>query len=110
MNSNSRFRSAVIFGGAGFIGSNWANWLLQNSNAKVHIFDNLSRAGVRHNLDWLQQSARGSGRLTITVGDIRNLRMVESAVRHATEIYHFAAQVAVTASLLYPRYDFEVNV
>jgi CDP-paratose 2-epimerase len=110
MNSNGRFRSAVIFGGAGFIGSNWANWLLQNSSAKVHVFDNLSRPGVRHNLEWLQQCARGSGRLNITVGDVRNAKMVESAVRHATEIYHFAAQVAVTTSLADPRYDFEVNI
>ena len=108
--TSSAFRSAVIFGGAGFIGSNWANWLLQNSNAKVHIFDNLSRPGVRNNLDWLEKCARGSSRLTITVGDVRNARMVESAVRHATEIYHFAAQVAVTASVSDPRYDFEVNV
>lgn len=110
MNSNGRFRSAVIFGGAGFIGSNWAHWLLHNSNAKVHVFDNLSRPGVRHNLDWLQQSAPASGRLTITVADVRNAKMVESAVRHATEIYHFAAQVAVTTSVADPRYDFEVNV
>jgi len=110
MNSNGRFRSAVIFGGAGFIGSNWANWLLENSDAKVHVFDNLSRPGVRHNLDWLQQGAQGSGRLTFTVGDVRNAKMVESVVRHATEIYHFAAQVAVTSSLLDPRHDFEVNV
>lgn len=110
MRNNGRFRSIVIFGGAGFIGSNWAHWLLQNSNAKVHVFDNLSRNGVRHNLEWLQQSAPGSGRLTITVADVRNARMVESAVRHATEIYHFAAQVAVTSSLADPRHDFEVNV
>lgn len=110
MTSDGRFRSALIFGGAGFIGSNWANWLLQNSCAKVHVFDNLSRPGVRNNLDWLQNSARGSGRLTITVGDVRNARMVESATRHATEIYHFAAQVAVTTSVSDPRYDFEVNV
>ena len=110
MNSNGSFRSIVIFGGAGFIGCNWANWLLQNSSAKVHIFDNLSRPGVRNNLDWLEKCARGSSRLTITVGDVRNARMVESAVRHATEIYHLAGQVAVTASVADPRYDFEVNV
>ena len=110
MRNNGRFRSIVIFGGAGFVGSNWAYWLLQNSNAKVHVFDNLSRSGVRHNLEWLQQSARGSGRLTITVADVRNVRMVESALRYATEIYHFAAQVAVTTALTDPRHDFEVNV
>ena len=35
------FRSVLIFGGAGFIGSNWAEWLLRNTEAKVHIYDNL---------------------------------------------------------------------
>ncbi|MBV9086663.1 MAG: NAD-dependent epimerase/dehydratase family protein, partial [Acidobacteriaceae bacterium] len=42
------FRSVLIFGGAGFIGSNWAHYLLQNSDARVHVFDNVSRKGVRH--------------------------------------------------------------
>jgi CDP-paratose 2-epimerase len=35
---------------------------------------------------------------------------VERAVRFATEIYHFAAQVAVTTSVTDPRLDFDVNV
>ena len=33
------FRSVLIFGGAGFIGSNWAHFLLKNSDARIHIFD-----------------------------------------------------------------------
>src|SRR5262249_13533909 len=36
--------------------------------------------------------------------------MVERVTRSATEIYHFAAQVAVTTSISDPRHDFEVNV
>ena len=110
MNKKDRFRSVLIFGGAGFIGSNWAARLLQHSDAKVHVFDNLSRPGVRHNLDWLQRTAGNSGRLQITVGDVRDAIKVERAVRYATEIYHFAAQVAVTNSLADPRLDFEVNL
>src|SRR6185437_11391751 len=35
---------------------------------------------------------------------------VEKAVVHANEIYHFAAQVAVTTSVADPRHDFEVNL
>ena len=104
------FRSALIFGGAGFIGANWAEWLLQNTEAKVHIFDNLSRSGVRHNLRALEAVAGRSRRLQITVGDIRDSEMVERCVRHATEIYHFAAQVAVTTSVRAPRLDFDVNL
>jgi CDP-paratose 2-epimerase len=111
-NSNGKlrdFRSVVIFGGAGFIGSNLAYHLLRETKAKVHVFDNLSRPGSRHNLEWLQEAAKDSGRLKITIGDVRNYTLVERAVRHATEIYHFAAQVAVTTSIDDPRTDFDVN-
>jgi CDP-paratose 2-epimerase len=83
---------------------------LQDSDAKIHIFDNLSRSGVRYNLDSLQKAAGNSGRLQITVGDVRDAAMVERVLRHATEVYHFAAQVAVTTSVSDPRLDFEVNL
>jgi CDP-paratose 2-epimerase len=106
----SPFRSVVIFGGAGFIGSNLAHHLLTETEAKVHIFDNLSRSGVKHNLTWLQQTAGNSGRLRITIGDVRNERMVEQAMRYATEVYHLAAQVAVTGSITDPVFDFDVNL
>jgi CDP-paratose 2-epimerase len=109
-NGNLRdFRSVLVVGGAGFIGSNLAHHLLRETKAKVHVFDNLSRPGSRHNLEWLQEAAKDSGRLKITIGDVRNYTLVERAVRHATEIYHFAAQVAVTSSIDDPRLDFEVN-
>lgn len=104
------FRSILIFGGAGFIGSNWAYRLLKHTDAKVHIFDNLSRRGVHRNLRWLQQNAGEGDRLKVTIGDVRDAAMVNRAVQSATEIYHFAAQVAVTSSVQDPRFDFEVNV
>jgi CDP-paratose 2-epimerase len=103
-------RSVLIFGGAGFIGSNWAHRLLKTTDAKVHIFDNLSRRGVQHNLKWLQKAASGSDRLQVTIADVRDTAAVEKAVQRATEIYHFAAQVAVTTSVSDPRFDLEVNV
>lgn len=109
-NKRNPFRSVLIFGGAGFIGSNWGEWLLQNTDAKIHIFDNLSRSGVRHNLRALESLSGRSRRLQITVGDIRDPEMVERSMRHATEVYHFAAQVAVTTSVLAPRLDFDVNL
>lgn len=110
MTKKESFRSVLILGGAGFIGSNLASSLLKHSSAKVHVFDNLSRPGVRNNLEWLQQIAGNSGQLQITVGDIRDAAHVERVGRHATEIYHFAAQVAVTTSINDPRLDFDVNL
>lgn len=99
----------LIFGGCGFIGSNWAHWLLQNTAAKVHVFDDLSRRGAKLNQEALRRAA-GGNRLQVTLGDVRDAAAVAKAVRHADEIYHFAAQVAVTSSLRDPRHDFEVNV
>ena len=100
----------MIFGGAGFIGSNLAHRLLTTTEERVHVFDNLTRRGVQHNLEWLRKAAGKSGRLQVTIGDVRDAAMVERAVVRATEIYHFAAQVAVTASVADPRHDFEVNL
>jgi CDP-paratose 2-epimerase len=105
-----KFRSVLIFGGAGFIGSNWAHRLLETTEAKVHVFDNLSRPGSRQNLEFLQKISGKSGRLQITIGDVREHSKVAKVVRHATEIYHFAAQVAVTTAIADPRTDFDVNV
>jgi CDP-paratose 2-epimerase len=103
-------RSVLIFGGAGFIGSNLAHHLLTRTSAQVHIFDSLVRRGVQHNLDWLKEVAGSSNRLRVTIGDVRERALVESVVDGATEIYHFAAQVAVTTSVIDPRLDFEVNL
>ena len=109
MKASSPIRSILIFGGAGFVGSNWAHHLLTKTNAQVHIFDNLSRGKVRHNLQWLHKMAESTRRLRVTIADVRDANAVNQAVATATEIYHFAAQVAVTTSLDDPRSDFEVN-
>ncbi|HKW76598.1 MAG TPA: GDP-mannose 4,6-dehydratase [Terriglobales bacterium] len=108
--NNGHKRSVVIFGGAGFIGSNLAHHLLTTTEARVHIFDSLARGGVRSNLEWLKKTAGGSHRLQVSIADVRDRHKVEDAVRGAGEIYHFAAQVAVTTSVADPRLDFEVNL
>jgi len=108
-NKNTEKRSALIFGGAGFIGANLARHLLLESDASVHVFDNLSRRGVQHNLELVKRAAGKSGRLRVTIADVRNASAVERACRDATEIYQFAAQVAVTTSTTDPRCDFEIN-
>jgi CDP-paratose 2-epimerase len=100
--------TVLIFGGAGFIGSNWANYVLTQTDSNVHIFDNLSRPRVSTNVQWLQKVAK-PGQLMVTIADVRDRKSVRNAVKKADEIYHFGAQVAVTTSLEDPRTDFEVN-
>ena len=109
MGKQEENRSVLIFGGAGFVGANLARHLLLETSARVHIFDNLSRKGVQHNLEQLKLASGKSDRLRVTVGDVRDASAVERAARDANEIYQFAAQVAVTTSILDPRCDFETN-
>jgi CDP-paratose 2-epimerase len=103
---NGQEKRVVIFGGAGFIGSNVADHYLSEGR-RVLVFDNVSRAGVERNLRWLK--SRHGERLGVEVADIRDEKAVRRAVRNAEEVFHFAAQVAVTTSLEGPVHDFEVN-
>lgn len=106
--ANGMIRNVLITGGAGFIGSNLAERLLSRPGTHVCIFDNLSRPGAASNLDWLRSIAR-RGQLDFVLGDTRNSSAVRKAAAGVAEIYHLAAQVAVTTSLDDPRSDFEVN-
>src|ERR1051326_153785 len=99
-------RPVLITGGAGFIGTNLANHFL-TSGIPVLIYDNLSRRGSEVNLNWL---AKQHGHLLrVEMGDIRDSSRVRSIVCDSSAIFHFAAQVAVTDSVIDPRTDFEVN-
>ncbi len=97
---------AVITGGAGFIGSNLAHRLLSDG-CPVIIFDNLSRPNVEKNLNWL--IATHGDLVQIEVADIRDRDKLERAIKGSSQVFHFAAQVAVTTSLVDPIRDFEVN-
>jgi CDP-paratose 2-epimerase len=96
----------LVTGGSGFIGANLADALLE-AGAEVVVLDNLSRPGVRQNLDWL--SLRHGDRLRPLVADVRDEGAVAEAVGGARAVFHLAAQTAVTTSLIDPREDFAVN-
>jgi len=97
----------LITGGAGFIGSNYVSRLL-NRGEKVTIFDNLSRAGARRNLEWLRETY-GDDSFQLVIGDTRDAKAIQDAAKPADVIVHLAAQVAVTTSVTKPREDFEIN-
>lgn len=98
--------TALITGGAGFIATNVADRLLREG-WRVRIFDNLSRPGVEQNVRWLVSQ---HGPLVDTrVGDVRDRQALAAALTGVQRVYHFAAQVAVTTSLVDPFLDFEVN-
>jgi CDP-paratose 2-epimerase len=96
----------AVLGGAGFIGANLAESLMRDGD-DVIIFDNLSRPGVERNLSWL--AARHGTHLHFVAGDIRDRDAVAAVVKDARAVFHCAAQVAVTSSLVDPLDDFTIN-
>ena len=100
-------RPILITGGAGFIGSNLADRFACEGH-RVLVFDALSRPGVERNLDWLKSNH--GDRVTPIVGDVRDEDELRRAARDAKAVFHMAAQVAVTTSIVDPRDDFDTNV
>jgi CDP-paratose 2-epimerase len=104
--SRNGARPVLITGGAGFIGCNLAHRLL-STGSSVILLDNLSRSGVEKNLRWLRKTHGEHVRAEIA--DVRDAKAVMDAVAQARQVFHFAAQVAVTTSLDDPLHDFAVN-
>lgn len=96
----------LITGGCGFLGSNLANFAIEQS-IELCIFDNLVRYGAYQNLLWLESK----GKFKFFHGDIRNTNDVERSIKQFRPdmIFHLAGQVAMTTSISNPRMDFEVN-
>ncbi len=97
----------LITGGAGFIGTNMADRLLRAGH-EVVVFDDLSRPGVGRNVAWLE--ATHDDRLEVVVGDVRDRAALRRALAGVDQVFHLAAQVAVTTSVDEPMGDFLVNL
>lgn len=99
-------RPVLITGGAGFIGANLANHLVNRGHV-VRVLDDLSRRGVDRNLAWL--CLQHGNRIDPRIADVRDREAVRAAVQGVAAVFHFAGQTAVTTSLVDPRQDFSVN-
>jgi UDP-glucose 4-epimerase len=89
---------AVVTGGAGFIGSNLVDALLERGD-EVHVLDDLSK-GKRENV---AAAAR------LHVADVRAPDDVLAAVQPDV-VFHLAAQADVRVSVERPDHDADVNV
>jgi CDP-paratose 2-epimerase len=100
----------IVTGAAGFIGSHVVERFLQRGDTVLGI-DNLSRPGNVLNLEFLLKTAE-PGRFHFFHGDIRFFSDMARVFRDhpdSAAVIHEAGQVAVTTSVIDPRYDFECN-
>jgi UDP-N-acetylglucosamine/UDP-N-acetylgalactosamine 4-epimerase len=95
----------LITGGAGFIGSHIAEYLLKNGAAKVRVLDNMAN-GFETNLQVLQKYPA----FEFINGDIRDFETCNKACIGIDYISHQAALGSVPRSIKEPVYFNEVNV
>lgn len=97
----------LITGGAGFIGSNFARyWVERHADDRVVVYDLLTYAGNRANLDDL------GDKVGFVQGDVADLVAAESALRdHRIDVVvHFAAESHNSLAVLDPGRFFRTNV
>ena len=97
-------KNILVTGGAGFIGSNLCEELL-NLDANVTCLDNFS-TGFRENLKIFEKNPN----FTLIEGDIRNLETCKKACKNQEFVLHEAALGSVPRSVNDPITSNEVNV
>lgn len=81
---------ALIIGGAGFVGCNYA-WHLLDQEYEVIIYDNFVRGiGLHHNITWLKSNKHAS-KLTVIKGDVRDYPLLFKVAKDCDIIIHTAA-------------------
>ena len=96
----------IVTGGAGFIGSNFVHWVIDNQpGVHVTVLDALTYAGNLDNLTGLPEE-----RMTFVHGDICDAELVDKLAANADAIVHFAAESHNDNSILDPTPFLKTNV
>lgn len=101
-------QTMIITGGAGFIGSNFARYALEKTDARLVIIDKLTYAGSLANLD----SILDNPRLIFVKADITDKDAIASVFRDykPTAIVDFAAESHVDRSIDDPSPFIQTNI
>ena len=98
-------KKILVTGGAGFIGSNLVEYLLNNGVKEIRVLDNLA-TGKKENIEEFINQPN----FTFIEGDIRNLKDCKKACSGIDYVSHQAALGSVPRSLKDPITSNEVNI
>ncbi|MFN3527532.1 MAG: GDP-mannose 4,6-dehydratase, partial [Candidatus Altarchaeaceae archaeon] len=93
----------LVTGGAGFIGSNLVDELLENGY-EVKVLDNLTTGKIEN----LNYAKKFGNKFKFYNQDLRNFD--KEILKDVEYIFHLAAQIDVRKSVENPQYDVDVNV
>ena len=97
------FKSAMVTGAAGFIGSNLVDRLL-SAGVRVLGYDNMS-TGIEEFID----NARANSKFTFVRGDLLDAARLCESMANIEFVFHMAANADVRFGLENPRKDLEQN-
>lgn len=101
----------LVTGGAGFIGSNFIRyWLEEHPSDEIINLDALTYAGNLGNLKDIVLRQAQDKKYRFVKGDIRDTEVVKPLVAQADIIVHFAAESHVDRSILGPEAFVETNI
>jgi dTDP-glucose 4,6-dehydratase len=101
-------KTLFITGGAGFIGSNFVNYIFHRyPDYRLIVLDALTYAGDIENI---ASEVRKSDRFEFWYGDINNLDLTSDLVGRSEIVVHFAAETHVARSLYQNRVFFVTDV
>lgn len=96
----------IVTGGAGFIGSNFVHWVVDNQpNVHVTVLDALTYAGNKENLAGIPEES-----MTFVHGDICDAELLNQLVPGTDAIVHFAAESHNDNSIADPEPFVRTNV
>lgn len=103
-----RNNKVLITGGAGFIGSNYVQYVLENFQDEVVVLDNLTYAGNLKNLEAISDHKN----YTFVKGDICNEALVNDLFKEYkfNKVVHFAAESHVDNSITGPGAFIQTNI
>ena len=98
-------RKVLVTGGAGFIGSNFVHYLIENTDDHVTVLDKLTYAGNLASLEGLP-----ADRFAFVKGDIADAAVVDPLVAASDLVVHYAAESHNDNSLHDPRPFVDTNL
>src|SRR5579871_4851849 len=102
---SSHVKNIFITGGAGFIGSHFADALIQQGK-KITVFDNLS-SGKQ---EFLNQNLKNE-KFRFVIGDLLNKSQLKKALDDRTDIvFHLAANPDISKGIENPTLDFNQTI